>query len=460
MIGKKQDDLYHELHRPQFHFSPQRNWTNDPNGLVFYKGEYHMFFQLNAKGINWGPNTWGHAISRDLVHWEQIEDAIKPDAHGWIWSGSAVVDWENTAGLQKGAEKTLVAFYTTGATAGTPGWNGPVTPVVQAMAYSNDRGRTWKKYRGNPVLGNLRGSNRDPKVIWHEPTRTWVMALFLDAHDFALFSSKNLKKWEPLSDIHICGSSECPDFFELPVDGKSSNRRWVFWGGDSQYLIGQFDGKTFRKEFGPFRVEQGANGYAAQTWSDIPAKDGRRIQISWMAGGKYPSMPFNQQMSFPVELTLKTFPEGIRLCRNPAREIERLHARKLAWSGVVIKPGKDLIPNTGYDLFDIHVDVRLGTSTWFGAVVGGHHLRYHTQEKKFTFLGRDIHTWTDLKDGRLKFRVLVDRTSIELFSAEGKISASFCYLPEARDKRLEFYSSGGDVKIISLCVHELRSIWK
>ncbi len=138
---------YHELHRPQFHFSPRTNWTNDPNGMVYYKGEYHLFYQLNAQGLRWGPNTWGHAVSTDLVHWEQLAHAIEPDEYGWIWSGSAVVDWNNTAGLKEGSEETLVAIYSTGGV-GRHGFAN--TPVVQKIHYSNDRGRTWKAYRREP----------------------------------------------------------------------------------------------------------------------------------------------------------------------------------------------------------------------------------------------------------------------------------------------------------------------
>ncbi|MEI6219622.1 MAG: GH32 C-terminal domain-containing protein, partial [bacterium] len=247
------------------------------------------------------------------------------------------------------------------------------------------------------------------------------------------------------------------DFFELPVAGDKTNTRWVFWGGDSQYIIGQFDGRTFTQDGGRFKLEQGPNGYAAQTWSDVT--DGRRIQTSWMRDGKYPSMPFNQQMTFPVELTLKTFAEGIRLCRTPVDELEKLYTRKHTWSGRVLKPGNDLIPRTKHDLFDIQVDVKLGSATVFGMVIRGHHLLYHVQHRKFTFLGRDVQTGTELKNGRLQFRVLVDRTSVELFIAQGKVSASFCYLPEARDWPLEFYAPYGEAKLASLCVHELRSIW-
>ena len=268
---------YQEQYRPQFHFSPMKNWTNDPNGLVFYKGEYHLFFQHNPTGINWGNMTWGHAVSPDLVHWTQLEHAIHPDKLGTIFSGSAVVDWDNTAGFQTGDEKVIVCIYTSAG-----------NPFTQSIAYSNDRGRTWTKYEKNPVLKHIVGGNRDPKVFWHAPTKKWVMALFLDGGKYALFGSPNLKEWTKLSDVPPSGADECPDMFELPVDGDAKNTRWVFWGGNSNYLIGKFDGTTFTKEAGPFRFEHGNNYYAAQSYSDIPKEDGRRIQIAWMHGGRYP----------------------------------------------------------------------------------------------------------------------------------------------------------------------------
>ena len=190
------DALYHELLRPQFHFTAEKNWLNDPNGLVYYKGEYHLFLQYNAKGMKWGPNTWAHAVSTDLVHWKQIAHALEPDEQfGWIWSGSAVVDARNTSGLRSGSEDPLIAIYTTGNTHVTPH-----KKCVQCIAFSNDRGRTWTKYSGNPVIGHVAAENRDPKVIWHEPSRRWVMALFLDKNDYALFGSADLKGWQHLSE--------------------------------------------------------------------------------------------------------------------------------------------------------------------------------------------------------------------------------------------------------------------
>ncbi|MHC4110677.1 MAG: twin-arginine translocation signal domain-containing protein, partial [Planctomycetota bacterium] len=257
-------NLYNEKYRPQFHFTPRKNWTNDPNGLVFYKSEYHLFFQHNPTGINWGNMTWAHAVSTDLIHWKQLPNAIEPDELGTIFSGSAVVDWKNTSGFKTGAESVLVAFYT------SAGSHAPKkVPFTQSIAYSNDRGRTWIKYKNNPVIGHIRANNRDPKVIWHEPTKTWIMALFLDKNDFVLYSSKNLKEWSRFQDVKLPGSSECPDFFPLAVDGNPAKTRWVFWGGNGRYLLGTFDGRKFNQQAGPFESRVG-NFYASQTYSDIP----------------------------------------------------------------------------------------------------------------------------------------------------------------------------------------------
>ena len=301
--------------------APLKNWTNDPNGMMYYKGEYHLFFQHNPFGKNWGNMTWGHAVSPDMFHWTQLDHAILPDKLGTVFSGSGVVDWENTAGFQTGDEKVLVCIYTS----------------ARAAFHSVDRlqqrsRRTWTKYAGNPVLKHIAGSNRDPKVFWHAPSKKWIMALFLDGNTYALFASPDLKQWSKLCDVPVPGGSECPDFFELPVDGDAAKSKWVFWSANNSYLLGTFDGKVFRKEAGPLRTHYGKHRYAAQTFSDIPKEDGRRLQIAWMSGGQYPEMPFNQQMSLPVSLVLRTFPEGVRLCTLPVKEVEALRTgEKFAW---------------------------------------------------------------------------------------------------------------------------------
>ncbi len=274
------DALYDETYRPQFHFTARANWLNDPNGLVYDQGEYHLFFQHNPTGIEWGNMTWGHATSRDLVHWEQLPNAIEPDPLGTIFSGSAVVDRHNSAGFQVGSRPPLVAIYTA---AGDTSPESKGQPFTQCLAYSNDRGRTWTKYDGNPVLNHIVGGNRDPKVIWHAPTQRWIMALYLDGNEFGLFSSPDLKHWEPIQTLALPDCSECPDFFPLPVDGDKNHIKWVFTAANGHYLIGSFDGAKFTQEGGPFAADYGANYYAVQTYSDLPESDGRRIQVAWMA---------------------------------------------------------------------------------------------------------------------------------------------------------------------------------
>ena len=447
------DVPYHEFMRPQVHFTAEKNWLNDPNGLVYYKGEYNLFFQYNAKSRKWGPQSWGHAVSRDLVHWQQLPDAIDPDGEfGWIWSGSAVVDWKNTSGLRTGAEDVLVAIYTTGDPHARP-----PKPCVQGIAFSNDRGRTWTKYPGNPVIAHIVAENRDPKVFWHEPTQSWIMAFYLEKNLFTFYRSPDLIHWTHFQDLDMPGTTECPDFFELPVAGKPGLSKWVFWGADGNYFVGSFDGKKFVPESGVLQAEYGPNGYAAQTWNDMPASDGRRIQISWMRDGKYPFMPFNQQMSFPLELTLQSFPEGIRLCRNPVKELELLHDKTSQWSDVALKPGALFQPKVSGDVFDIHLTIEPGATEAVGLNVHGINVGYNRQKGILVCLGRELPVPTI--DGKVSLELLVDRTSLEIFAQDGSVSASFCYIAEAADAPLDFYAVRSDARIVSLTVHTLKSIW-
>jgi len=440
--------LYQEVYRPQFHFTAKKNWLNDPVGLVYYKDEYHLFFQHNPSGINWAGNTivWGHAVSSDMVHWKQLANAIEPDELGAIWSGSGVVDWDNTAGFQSGKEAAMVIIYTSAG-----------KPFTQSIAYSNDRGRTWRKYKKNSVLGHIIGTNRDPKVIWHAPTKRWVMALYLDGNNYALFSSSNLKQWTRLCDIHLPSSSECPDIFELPVDGDTENTKWVFWGANGNYIIGTFDGLNFRRESDVLQSDWGANFYAAQTWNNIPNSDGRRLQIAWMRGGKYPGMPFNQQMSFPCQLTLQTTPEGIRLYRRPIKEIKNIHQKEYSWNNQIVKEDGDLLSHIQGDLFHIQAEIEVDSAAEFGFILRGESIRYTVSNNELFCLGKSA----PLRplQGKIKLEILLDRTSLEIFGNDGRISMSFCFLPDPRNRNLKIYSSGGKVRIVSLKVYELRSIW-
>lgn len=446
--------LYHEASRPQFHFTPRRGWTNDANGLVFYQGEYHLFFQHNPVGTQWGNMTWGHAVSPDLVHWRELDPAIYPDALGTVYSGSAVVDWENTANFQTGSEKTLVCIYTS---AGGTSPESRGQQFTQSLAYSNDRGRTWTQYARNPVLAHVAGENRDPKVIWHALSRKWIMALYLDGNQYALFGSPNLKEWSKLSDVPAFDSAECPDIFELPVDGNTRDTRWVFWGANGNYLIGRFDGVAFTREAGPLRFEFGANSYAAQTYSDIPAAGGRRIQIAWMNGGQYPGMPFNQQMSFPSVLTLRNGADGLRLCREPVAEIEKLRGPLHAFEKLTLQPGTNPVEKLSGDLFDIELDFSPGAADDVTLGIRGTPLHYDVARQELACLGKSAKL--PLRNGHVALRVLVDRTSIEVFSDEGRLSLSSCFVPRAADRGLSLTAQGGAAQVHAARVWELRSTW-
>jgi len=452
--GKPVDKLYGETYRPQFHFSPAKNWTNDPNGLVYYEGEYHLFFQHNPFGINWGNMTWGHATSRDLVHWKERAPALHPDKLGTIFSGSAVVDFADTAGFQKGDEKVIVCIYTS---AGGTSPESTGRPFTQSLAYSNDRGVTWTKYEKNPVLGHVAGSNRDPKVIWHEPTKKWVMALYLDGNDYALFGSKDLKEWTKLCDVAMPGTGECPDFFELPVDGDPGRKLWVFWGANGNYRLGTFDGATFKPKTDVIRSLWGANDYAAQSYSDIPDSDGRRIQISWMNGGRYPGMPFNQQMGFPRELTLRTTPQGVRLFMMPVREIEGIRSAKKDWKDTALKADGPALPLGEGELWDIEAELDPGSAQEVGLRVRGLEIVYDTRAKTLACLGKTAPL--EAADGRISLRVLVDRTSIEIFAGGGLVAMCSCFLPDLLARSLDAFARGGEARIAALALHELKSAW-
>ncbi|MBR4416545.1 MAG: glycoside hydrolase family 32 protein, partial [Victivallales bacterium] len=267
----KDDNPYGESLRPLIHFTPYRGWNNDPNGLVFYNGEYHMFFQHNPYGINWGNMHWGHAVSKDLFQWTELPDALSPDPLGPMFSGSAVVDTNNTSGFGEKGIAPLILIYTAAG-----------NPAVQCIAYSLD-GRIFTKYSDNPVLPNQTGGNRDPKVIWHEPTRSWIMALYVtrpnNTHTVELWGSKNLKNWTKRSVVQggTNGSHflyECPELFEIPLDG-TNETRWIVYGANGEYAVGQFDGTTFTPETSPLPGHRGRNLYASQTFNNEPL--GRRI---------------------------------------------------------------------------------------------------------------------------------------------------------------------------------------
>jgi fructan beta-fructosidase len=443
-------DLYREPLRPQFHFTSRRGWLNDPNGLVYFKGEYHLFYQHNPYGWNWGNMHWGHAVSRDLVRWKELPVALHPDQHGTMYSGSAVVDWNNTAGFQTGREPALVAMFTAAG-----------RPFTQGLAYSNDRGRTWTKYEQNPVLRHIVAENRDPKVVWFAPDNKWVMSLYLDHNDFALFSSPDLKRWTKLSDFKLPGDAECPNFFPLALDGKTNNQRWVFFGANGVYSVGGFNGREFAPETQPQRLHNGNCWYAAQVFSDLPAADGRCILIPWGRlpdGEIFRGMKFNQMMGLPVELTLHAAGAGGATIRvHPARELASLRKRTHALKPQRLNAESNPLAGITGELFEIEAVLKVEAAGETTFDLRGIPVVYHAASQKLSCLGHE--STLIPKDGQISLRLFVDRQAVDIFGDDGRLYMPMAMRMAPENRTLKLSCKAGYAEVVSLNVHELRSAW-
>lgn len=448
------ENLYREALRPQFHFSARRGWLNDPNGLVFHAGEWHLFFQHNPYGWTWGNMHWGHAVSKDLVHWEERAEALYPDAMGPMFSGSAVVDWANTSGLGRGGKPPLVLVYTAAG-----------NPAVQCLASSTDGGKTFEKFAGNPVVKQITGGNRDPKVVWHAPTKKWVMVLYVELpgpvrdgkrtpdHTVHFLTSPDLKTWEVTG--KVSGYFECPDLFELPVDGDPTKTKWVLTAADSGYAVGAFDGKTFTPETAKLPGHRGRGFYAAQTFSDVP--DRRRIQVGWLQAPS-PNMPFNQAMSVPLELKLVTTPDGPRLTWTPVKELDALRGPAVVAGAVTLVPGS---PNplgaAKGELLDIVAAFEPDSATEVRLTVRGVPVVYDVAKAELVVAG--VRAPAPLRAGRLDLRVLADRTAFEVFAAGGRTYVPLPVIPNAADTTIGVAVTGGPVRFAELTAYPLRSAW-
>ena len=446
---KDSQNPYAERLRPQFHFTSRYGWLNDPNGLVFFQGEYHLCYQHNPYGWDWGNMHWGQAVSTDLVHWRELPVALYPDKNGTMYSGSAVVDWNNTAGFQTGPEPALVAMVTAA---------GPT--YTQEIAYSNDRGRHWTKYEKNPVLGQLATANRDPKVVWFAPEKKWVMALYLDHNDYALFESPDLKHWHKLQTFTLPGDAECPNFFEVPLDGDRQNPRWVFFGASGVYVVGKFDGHAFTPETKPQRLQNGNCWYAAQVISDIPTNDGRCVLIPWGRlpdGEIFRGMTFNQMMGLPVELTLRTTAAGAALRVNPVRELAALRQTAQTIEPREFGPGENPLAASRGELVEIEAEIAPGTAKEISFELRGVPVVYDVAGQAVSCMGS--RAALPVTDGKISLHMFVDRASVDIYGGGGTL-----YMPMAKglapeDHTLKLSCQGGSVRIISLKVWALKSAW-
>ena len=466
-----------EKYRPVYHFSPAYGWMNDPNGMFYKDGVYHLFYQHNPYGSMWGNMHWGHATSTDLVTWEHHGDAISPDALGTIFSGSCVVDKDNTAGFGAGA---VIAFYTSAS-----------DRQVQSMAYSLDNGKTFKKYARNPILTSTQRDFRDPKVIWHEDTKKWIMVLAV-GQEMQIFSSPNLKDWAFESSFGEGYGAhgnvwECPDLFELPVEG-TNEKKWVllcslgdgpFGDSATQYFIGSFDGKKFSCDNQPNVtkwMDWGKDHYATVTWSDAP--DNRRIAIAWMSNWQYandvPTSQYRSPNSVPRDLSLFAIDGGIYLQSAPSPELLKLRdvSKKRSFKVNGTRIVKDLIPNN-----EGAYEIELSLKNQQAEVIGFRlyndkgeevDMQYDMKEKKFSMDRRKsgevsfnenfpMLTWTAIGDkDEMKLRLFVDRSSVEAFGDGGRFAMTNQVFPSEPYNHISFYSKGGAYKVDSFVVYKLK----
>ena len=458
------ENVYQEEYRPQLHFSSMRGWLNDPNGLVYYDGEYHLFYQHNPYGFWWGNMHWGHAVSNDLLHWEQLPEALYPDKHGVCFSGSAVIDYDNTSGFKTENTDVMVAIYTSTFIPDEKQEEAGLESMErQSLAYSNDKGRTWHKYDGNPVIGNRKAelkswNSRDPNVFWHEPTQKWVMILF-ERIGFSIFSSDNLKEWKHESYFETFW--ECPELFQLPVDGDKNNSKWVVYDAGGDYVIGDFDGKEFTIENGPYNYIEG-EFFAAQSYENIQDEDGRQIQIGW-ATIESENMPFNMMMAFPTELTLRTTNEGIRMFNEPIEEISKLHTKEYKFKDLSIEEANDKIKGLDSDMLHMEFEIENFNVMRYGLRIGGDNLGYSIRDNTFSYNEESFKNKYLPERGAktISYELIIDRTSIEVYVDNGRYTMVLPRNLDSKEKGLEFWlDNGTGLKIKNLNIYEMSSIWE
>ena len=456
--------FYTERLRPRFHFTSRTGWLNDPNGLIWYRGEYHLFYQHNPTALPWGNMTWGHAVSRDFVHWTEQPKVLFPDAAtGTCYSGAAFIDHRNQLGRKTGDEEVIVAFYLR-------------TGIGLCLAYSNDRGRTFTDYEGNPVLKHDGARIDTPRPFWHGPTGRWVAPTY----DFftndqgklrrcvGFYSSANLTDWRFESRVEqdgwgdeLCG---CVDFFQLPLDGDRERLRWVMILIDGSYIVGDFDGSTFFTLAGKPAVTDDrikslviqGEYYATMTWHNVP--DLRRVQITWMRKpGFYPGMPFNQQMTAPSELSLHTTEDGPRLRMLPVAELEALRTRTHEWTNVPLNAKDNPLAEVTADLLDLETEIRVAKGTVICLQLRGFDVTYDADTETLSSCG----TATRLPPigGVVRLRVLLDRTSIEVYANDGRVYIPRVVFPEPDNHSIGISCTGTTTTATRLRVHELKSSW-
>jgi fructan beta-fructosidase len=488
-----------EKHRPKIHFSPEANWMNDPNGMVYYDGEYHLFYQYYPDSTVWGPMHWGHAISKDLIHWEQLPTALFPDSMGMIFSGSAVVDKGNTSGLGKDGIPPMVAIFTYHNMNAEK--TGKTDFQTQGLAYSLDKGRTWTKYENNPIIKNpgIRDF-RDPKVFWNQQAGIWNMILAVADH-VNIYSSTNLLEWNLESEFGFGVGShngvwECPDLFPCQIEG-TTETKWVMLvsvgsgapngGSGTQYFVGDFDGHTF--EYSGIKtkwIDYGKDNYAGVTWADIPEKDGRRIFIGWMNNWQYanqiPTSIWRGACTIPRTLKLIEIYDDYLLRSNPVEEFNKLKGKEKKLAATTISGELEVQESADFPIevnltFSTENSTQLTFAEKFGIILSNSKneklkIGYDNLNKLF-FIDRTNAGWDNPSkdfaqihyapyinnDPSLEIRLIFDKSSIELFAKNGLVVMTEQFFPTEEFSVVSLFAEKGDVKFTGGSITKLKCIW-
>ena len=492
LIAQREADpaRYLDRYRPQFHFTAPGGHIGDPNGQAYFNGQWHLCYQYCGYPHFTVPDKlipglhWGHAVSTDLLHWKHLPPAIAPDDEfGVVCSGSMVVDEHDASGWFGGKSGLVAAFtQTRDAKPGRPGGS------FQCMAFSRDNGRTWLKYSGNPVIDRVPGRNdRDPRVIWYAPGQKWCMVYSgWETKKTHFYSSKNLRDWTLESVVDK--SSDCPDLFELPIDGNPRDTRWVLVLGRA--YLGRFDGNTFQFDPGDgVPLETSSMSWAGNSWNHAP--DGRRVWMTWLAESPLdwkhrdaqgrpsgnPTWEWNCALSLPTELTLRRLPEGLRLFQNPVPETESLRENPRHWTAQAIVPDTNLLNAVHGNCLELVAEFEPGEATEFGFKVrkgqGEETLVGYDAAKRILFVDRTRGSSVPMpgspgrfeqplepQKGRVKIRVFVDWSVLEAFGNDGMVKHACVFYPSPSSDGVELYVRGGKARLVSLDVYDLQSVWR
>jgi fructan beta-fructosidase len=482
VLLQAQKKLYTEQYRPQFHFSPATNWCNDPNGLVYNNGTYHLFYQHNPFGNVWGHMTWGHAISKDLVHWTHLPIAIPEENGVMIFSGTCVVDKNNTSGFGKGGKAPMVAVYT-----------GHIENVNQSqhIAYSLDDGITWAKYTNNPVLDLHKKDFRDPKIFWYEQKKYWVMALMFPVeHMVQFYSSPNLKDWKHLSDFGPAGDTsgvwECPDLTQVPVDGKPGKKKWLLQmsqNASMQYFVGEFDGVQFTNEnltATIHRPDYGPDYYAAIAYNQLPGSV-LPTSIGWVNNWYYandiPTTPWKSAMALPRTLSVQKTNDGWQLLQQPVSAIKALRQSLTKISDQEVTGDKTLSVNSTQ--FEMECTLTPSTTSISGIkiAVGNEHyfeIGYDAATQLF-FIDRSksgnttfnenftkkkrFEKMIPLQNKKIQLHVFFDNSIVEIFVNEGAAVFTAQLFPDVKDNSIQLFSSDGNTRFSNINFWKMKSAW-